>query len=159
MSFICYQLVFNIEIFLAIIGGLSTVFVATMRTVIRVLLWCTRKCGKTKEKCGRCLPAARYALALILSGIELSMAVLGMVLQGTGTSVNDTPGVMFLATHAAEILLVIGIIPTLLLLPWEDYKEKMDAKKDGEEHETSEMYKEKGNVEKANEVYKIITTV
>ena len=159
VSIICYQLVFNIEIFLAIIGGLSTVFVATMRTVIRVLLWCTRKCGKTKEKCGRCLPAARYALALILSGIELSMAVLGMVLQGTGTSVNDTPGVMFLATHAAEILLVIGIIPTLLLLPWEDYKEKMDAKKDGEEYEMSEVYKEKGNVEKADKVCKTITTV
>ena len=49
------------------------------------------------------------------------MAVVGMVLQGTGTSVNDTAGVMFLATHAAEILLVIGIIPTLLLLPWENY--------------------------------------
>ena len=52
------------------------------------------------------------------------MAIVGMVLQGTGTSVSDTnntPGVIFLATHAAEILLVIGIIPTLLLLPWENY--------------------------------------
>ena len=58
-------------------------------------------------KCGRCLQVARYVLVVILSGFELLMAV--VVLQGTGTSVSDTnntPGVIFLATHAAEILLV-----------------------------------------------------
>ena len=118
VSFICYQLTFNVEIFLAIIGGLSTVFVATMRTVIRALLWCTRKCGKINKKNAA---AARYIFFGILSLIELVSAIFGMVLQGTGTSDNDTPGVMFLATHAAEILLVFGIIPTLLLLPWEKY--------------------------------------
>ena len=67
---------------------------------------------------------ANYVLVVILSGFELLMAVVGMVLQETGTSISDTnntPGVIFLATHAAEILLVIGIIPTLLLLPWENY--------------------------------------
>ena len=128
VSFICYQLVFNVEIFLAIIGGLSTVFVATMRAIIRVLLWCTRKCGKTmQEKYRKCLKPARYAryfryaLFGIFSLIELLLAIFSMVLQGTGTSDNDTPGVMFLTTHAAEIVLAIGIIPTLLLLPWESY--------------------------------------
>ena len=57
---------------------------------------------------------------------------------------------------------MFGVIATLLWLPWEEYtkvyKEKMDAK-DGEEYEMSEVYKEKGNVEKADEVYKTITTV
>ena len=122
VSFICYQFVLNVELFLAVIGGLSTVFVFMMRAVIGVLLWCIRKCGKKK-----CLQVARYVLVLILSGSELLMAIVGMVLQGTGTSVdntNDTPGVIFFATHAAEILLVIGIIATLLLLPWEDYARK-----------------------------------
>ena len=118
VSFICYQLVFNVEIFLAIIGGLSTVFVVMMRVVIKVLLWCTRKCGKTNKKNAA---AARHIAFGILSFIELLMAVVGMVLQGAGTSDNDTPGVIFLATHAAEIVLIFGIIPTLLLLPWENY--------------------------------------
>ena len=140
VSFICYQLVFNVEIFLAIIGGLSTVFVVTMRAVIRVLLWCTKKYGKAmwlQGKCGKCLQAARYVLLVILSGFELLLAVVGMVLQGTGTNVNDTnntPGVIFLATHAAEILLVIGIVPTLLLLPWENYaREKINQSADKKE--------------------------
>jgi hypothetical protein len=132
VSIICYQFVLNVEIFLAVIGGLLTVFVVTMRAVIGVLLWCIRKCGNRyrmclQGKCGKCIPVARYVFVVILSGIEVLMVIVGMVLQGSGTSVNntnDTQGVTFLATHAAEILLVIGIVPTLLLLPWEDYATK-----------------------------------
>jgi hypothetical protein len=130
VSIICYQFVLNVEIFLAVIGGLLTVFVVTMRAVIGGLLWCIRKCENRmclQGKCRKCILVARYVLLVILSGFELLMVIVGVVLQGSGTSINDTndtQGVMFLATHAAEILLVIGIIPTLLLLPWEDYATK-----------------------------------
>ena len=114
-----------------------------MRAVIGVLVWCTKKYGKAmwlQGKCGKCLQAARYVLLVILSGFELLVTIVGMVLQGTGTNVNDTnntPGVIFLATHAAEILLVIGIIPTLLLLPWKNYaRESADEKSHRSENST-----------------------
>ena len=122
VSFVCYQFVFNIQLSLAVFGGLSTVFVFMMRAVIGLLLWCTRKCGK--GNCGKCLQAVRYILAIPFSAFELLMVIVGMALQTTGSSIdntNDTPGVIFLATHSAEILLVFGIIATLLLLPWEAY--------------------------------------
>ena len=125
VTFVCYQFVLNVELFLAVIGGLSTVFVFTMRATIKVLLsisvriynYCTGKCGK-------CLKAVWYVLVVITSAIELLLAIMGMVLGATGTSVdstNDTPEVVFLATHATEILLVFGIIATLLWLPWDKY--------------------------------------
>ena len=36
-------------------------------------------------------------------------------------SLDDTPEASFLAMHAAEILVIFGIITTLIWLPWEEY--------------------------------------
>ena len=124
VTFVCYQIVLNVELFLAVIGGLSTVFVFTMRAMIRLLLHLSTK-GCCTCKCG-CIRTgiARYVSIVITSAIELLLAILGLVFGGTGTNIdntNDTPGVIFLATHVAEILLIFGIMATLLWLPWEDY--------------------------------------
>ena len=118
VTFVCYQFVLNVELFLAVIGGLSTVFAFTMRLTIGALLSIS---VHLKGKYAKCTRALFVGFTILM---EPLLAIVGMVLQATGTNIdstNDTPGVIFLATHSAEILLVFGIIATLLWLPWEDY--------------------------------------
>lgn len=136
VSIVCYQFVLNVELFLVAIGGLSTVFVFTMRGVIKLCLRISVCCirDRTMGSEGarkKCLRVTRYAFVALTSLFEVGWAIMGMVLQGTGTNIDstiyDTPGVIFLATHAAEILLIFGVLTTLLWLPWEDYAKKFPA--------------------------------
>ena len=128
VTFVCYQLDFNVELFLAIVGGLLAFFVYTMKTAIQVLLFLSVSCldggCQDKNTCMKIGCVIRIAFTALTSVIEIVLVVVGMVLGATGSRVdntNDTPELIFFATHGAEILLIFGIIATLLWLPWEDY--------------------------------------
>ena len=128
VTFVCYRFEFNVELFLAIVGGLSTVFVFTMKATIGIILYSLDKCGcKKADGCCSSKRTVRIFIVTILSLLELGLVVVVMVLAATGSRfdmTNDTVGVIFLTTHASEILLVFGIIFTLLWLPWESYEAK-----------------------------------
>ena len=175
VTFVCFQLGLDIKHFLSTFGGLIAFFVYAMKTAVAVMLflsvWCQgggkdSKNVKRKRGCRTCLCVDRIVVAIIVSIIEIVLALVSFVWGVSGAEVDithNTPEFIFVASRASEVLIVFGVIATLLWLPWEEYtkayKEKMDAKKDGEEYEISEVYKEKGNVEKVDKVYETITTV
>ena len=146
ITFVCYQFVFNVELFLAVIGGLLAFFIYAMKTAIAVLLFLSVCClggceeeSKAESGCRRCLCVNRITVAIIVSGIEIVLAILCLVFGATSTTVdgiNDSPELIFVATHASEVLVVFGIIATLLWLPWEDYTkaQRERNRKGGEEY-------------------------
>ena len=141
ITFVCYQFVFNVELFLAVIGGLLAFFIYAMKTAIAVLLFLSVCClGGCEEEstaesgCRRCLCVKRIIVAVIVSFIEIALAIVCLVLGATGDTVdstNDTPELIFVATHASEVLVVFGIIATLLWLPWEDYTKANEEEVNG----------------------------
>ena len=144
VTFVCYQFDFNVELFLAIVGGLLAFFVYTMKTTIHALLFLSASClgGRRQDStCVKTTRAIRIVFAALASLIEIALVIVGMVLGATGSrvdSTNDTPELIFFATHGAEILLMFGIIATLLWLPWEDFGIRykvLKEKANSEEHE------------------------
>ena len=139
ITFECYQFTFNAELFFAVVGGLLA-FSILMMKVFTELFLCLGKCCQTCcqcckaqckccvaqcTKCYTCSYATRVIVASIASIVEVTFAVLGLVLGATGSTVDntdDTPELTFLAMHTAEILLICGAVATLLWLPWETYK-------------------------------------
>ena len=146
VTFQCYQFVFNVELFLAVIGGLLAFFIYAMKTTISVLLFLSVCClggcvddseggGKSKCTCKNCICAIRIGAAILTSLIEIVLAVVCLVIGATGSTVDsshDTPELMFLAMHASEVLVVFGIIATSLWLPWEDYTKMCKEKEEYE---------------------------
>ena len=131
VTFVCYQFVFSVELFLAVIGGLLAFFIYAIKTTIAVLLLiavcCLAGCergGNGESRCKKCVCGFRIIVAIFVSLIEIGVAIVCLVLGANGSnvdSVDDDPGVTFLAMHASEVLVVFGIIATLLWLPWEEY--------------------------------------
>ena len=148
VTFMCYQFVYDVKLFLAVIGGLLVFFIYTTKITIAVLLFlnvcclgrtCTRcfpcrcslphyrLCGPIARRCKSCLCMNRFLVAFIASIIEIALAISYLVLGVTGNTVvgtNDSPELIIVVTHALEVLVVFGIIATLLWLPWEDYVSK-----------------------------------
>jgi hypothetical protein len=124
VSFVCYQFIFNVELFLAVVGGLLALFIYTAKTTIALLLSLTVccLCGSTNTN-----KIVRIIVAVITSLIEIALAILCLVLGATGTTVDnteDTPELLFVSMHASEVLVAFGIVATLLWLPWEQYTSK-----------------------------------
>ena len=51
VTFTCFQFIYSVEVFLATLGGLSTVFMTTMKLSAGVLLWLSGCCKNCSEKC------------------------------------------------------------------------------------------------------------
>ena len=147
VTFVCYQFVFNVELFLAVIGGLLAFFIYAIKTTIGVFMFLTVCClgvciDDSEDKkgctCRRCWCVNRIVLAILVSVIEIVLAIVCLVLGATGSTVDnsqDTPELIFVATHGAEVLVVFGIIATLFWLPWEDYTRSYKNGSSKEEHE------------------------
>ena len=125
VTFVCYQKDFNFDLFLVATGGLLALGFFIMKTMIGVLLACTR-CSVKKCKCSDTrVYVIRIILAIGASVAELGMLILCLVFGATRLSRDDTsdpPEISFLVMNAAEILVVFGITATLFWLPWEEYK-------------------------------------
>lgn len=124
ITFICFQReFFNFELFLAVTGGLLAFAFIALNASIGLLLRITRYCmNKTTDTTA--LFVIRVIVIIVAIVVELAMAIVCLVLGATSDSadtVNDDPGVTFLTMHASEILVVVGIVATLLWLPWEEY--------------------------------------
>ena len=52
VTFVCYQFVFNVQLFLTVLGGLTAFFVVTIKTTTECLL-CLSKCCNRKGKCDK----------------------------------------------------------------------------------------------------------
>ena len=149
VTFVCYQFVLNVELFLAVIGGLLAFFIYAMKTTITVLLFLSVCClggcedeSKSEKGCRSCICVTRIGAAILASVIEIVVAVVCLVLGATGSTVdstNDTPELMFVAMHASEVLVVFGIIATSLWLPWEDYTKAYKKNANGKSPEEIEM--------------------
>ena len=145
VTFDCYQFAFNTELFMAVIGGLLAFFIYAMKITIQVLLFivvcCLAGCengSNNEKKCKRCVCVNRIVVAVIVSIIEIAVAIFCLVLGGSGMTVdstNDSPELVFVSMHASEVLVVFGIIATLLWLPWEDYTKPNAAENGREEYE------------------------
>ncbi len=126
VTFVCYQFIFNVELFLAVVGGLLALFIYTTKTTIALFLFLTVHClcGSTNTKIMCSCKIVRIIVVMITSLIEIALAILCLVLGVTGTTVDnteDTPELMFISIHASEVLVAFGIVVTLLWLPWEQY--------------------------------------
>ena len=124
VTFECYQLVYNAELFFAAMGGLLAFSIIMMKVLTEIFL-CLGKCTQSLgTHCQRCTFIIRILTATIAALAEVSFAVLGLVFGATGSTVDntdDTPELTFLAIHTAELLLLLGAAATLLWLPWETY--------------------------------------
>ena len=69
----------------------------------------------------KCICAIRICVVILASFMELVLAVFCLAIGDIVDSSHDPPEVIFLAMHASEVLVVVGIIATSLWLPWEDY--------------------------------------
>ena len=76
VTFACFRFVYNVEAFLATIGGLLTIFTITMKISTGVLLWLNESCNC----CTGCFingkHTARAILAVSVSLIEIALAVM-----------------------------------------------------------------------------------
>lgn len=127
VTFTCFQReFFSFELFLAAMGGLLAFAFIALNVSIGLLLRITRYCmSKTDDTTA--FFVIRVIVIITAIVIELAMAILCLVLGVTSVSadtVEDEPGVTFLTMHASEILVVVGIVATLLWLPWEEYVKK-----------------------------------
>ena len=124
VTFFCFQQEFNFDLFVAVIGGLLAFTFIALNASIGFLLRITQSC-MTKINL-KCMFWIRIIFIGIVIVIELAMAILCLALGVTRVSpdtVDDDPGVTFLTMHASEILATVGIVATLLWLPWEEYVE------------------------------------
>ena len=127
VTFECYQLVYNAELFFAAMGGLLAFSIIMMKVLTEIFL-CLGKCTQSLEThCQHCKLTTfiiRILLAATAAVAEVIFAILGLVFEATGSTVDntdDTPELTFLAMHTAELLLLFGAVATLLWLPWETY--------------------------------------
>ena len=124
VTFICYQKEFNLELLLVATGGLLALAFYVMKSTIGALLVLTRFLTK-KCKCHDTCPYVfRIIVAVSASVVEVVLVAVCLMFAVTGLTVdttNDPPALMFLAMHAAEILVIFGITATLIWLPWEEY--------------------------------------
>ena len=125
ITFFCFQNDdFNVELFMAITGGLLAFAFIALNVSIGFLLRITR-CIMSKITLVPIL-AVRVTAIILAVIAELVLALVCLVLAVSRTSVDavdDEPGVVFLTMHASEILVIVGIVATLLWLPWEKYVE------------------------------------
>jgi hypothetical protein len=173
ITFVCYQVALDGQKFLAIVGGLLSFFIYAMKGTITVMLflsvWCLgggregEKNTKSKNCCRRCLCVDRIVVAIVLSIIEIVVAIVCLSFGASGAAVDtvhNSPDIVFAAKYAPQVLLVFGVMATLLWLPWEEYskayKEKVDAQK-AEEH--TKACKEEANEKKAIEKYYKTNTI
>ena len=125
ITFFCFQNDdFNFELFMAITGGLLAFAFITLNVSIGFLLRITRSIMSKIPS----VPILRVRVTAIIIAVivELVLALVCLVLAVARTSVDavdDEPGVAFLTMHASEILVIVGIVATLLWLPWEEYVE------------------------------------
>ena len=123
VTFFCFQNdAFNFELFLAITGGLLAFAFIILNASIGVLLHITRSCMKKITSVP--ILAVRVTFIILAIIAELLAVIVCLVLAVVRTTVDaveDDPGVVFLAMHASEILVIVGIVATLLWLPWEEY--------------------------------------
>lgn len=123
VTFFCFQNdAFNFELFLAITGGLLAFAFIILNASIGVLLHITRSCMKKITLVP--ILAVRVTFIILAVVAELVAVIVCLVLAVVRTTVDaveDDPGVVFLSMHASEILIIVGIVATLLWLPWEEY--------------------------------------
>ena len=126
VTFTCFQFKWSVEAFLATFGGLSTVFMATMKLGSGVLLafsQCCKKCNCCKDKNTGKL-TIRIILAIIAAVIEVGLAITCFVFGASGALADlegNSTTFRFIAQHAVETLIVFGVLANLLWLPWEEY--------------------------------------
>ena len=147
VTFVCYEYEFNVELFLAIFGGLLAFFIYTVKTVIALMMFLSVCClggfesdSKGEKGCKRCLYAQRIVVAVLVSIVEIALAILCLVLGATGTNIDntyDSPGLIFLSMHSSELLVVFGILATLLWIPWEEFTVKRSS--DGDNSQGTEL--------------------
>jgi hypothetical protein len=138
VTFACFRFVYNVEAFLATIGGLLTIFTLTMKVSTGILL-------RLNESCNCCIGGwvngkhtIRAILAVAASVIEVALAAMCFAF-GTSGLLADSEGnstlLRFIAKNAVEALIIFGVVATLLWLPWEKYvKKPTQETPDGDVH-------------------------
>ena len=124
VTFDCFRFVYNVDAFLATMGGLLTIFTITMKVSTGVLLWLNESCYCCTGCCINEKHIIRAILATSASLIEIALAATCFVF-GTSGILADSEGnstlLRFIAEHAVEALIIFGVVATLLWLPWEKY--------------------------------------
>ena len=140
VTFTCFQFIYSVEVFFAILGGLSTFFMTTMKLTAGVLLWlngccsyCKNCCKKCCDCCTKCIDCynneyfklvTRTILIVVATVVEIALAAICFYFAVTGALVDDEGNstiLRFIAQHAVEALIVFGVVANLLWLPWEKY--------------------------------------
>ena len=119
VTFECYELIFNAELFFAVVGGLLAFGVAIIKIIVAIF-HCLGKYCQRSSTCGYVCCTFQFILAILASLVEVGIAVVAMVLGATGSEVDhvdDTCELTFLTMHVAEILLIWGAVTTLLWIP------------------------------------------
>ena len=136
VTFVCYQFVYNIDVFFATLGGFLAFAVLITKTVAQMLVFMGKCCQVCEsEGCKKVGYLCRVILAIAALLVEVGLAIVALVYGAAGSTVDDvddTPIEMFLVRHAAEILIACGATATLLWIPWEYLSKEETEQKDYE---------------------------
>ena len=133
VTFECYQIIFNAELFFAIIGGLLAFCIGVVKIIVKLFHCLDKPC----QRSSKCTCVVQSIFAIVASVAEVVVAVLAVVFGGTGSTVDhvdDTPLLTFLAMHTAEILLICGAVATLLWIPCGKFTKDSPTTEDGNEN-------------------------
>lgn len=136
VTFVCYQLVYNVQVFLAAAGGLLKIFPLALKLLAGILLCFFSKCLNCKC-CSHSNKFRFHCILLIFATVtEMGLALASFVFGVLGVSSDEeepSPVVKFFGMHASGALLVFGVFSTLLIFPWESIV-KPDKNKSKEIH-------------------------
>ena len=132
VTFRCFKCVNDLQIALAALGGLLSIFKIAIKLVFALLLFITRKSiikneqqfpSEKRKKCFKCL---RICIALLLAAAESSFGiVIGVAYAkhwlSIGTLADHKSTLYKVFEILNEPLVVIGVVTTALLLPLENY--------------------------------------
>ena len=140
VNFNCYQFVYDFEGSFGAVGGLLAIFVLAMRIAASITYSITefllKYCCKGNKVAFRVL---RIFLSFLFAGFD-AYAALILILLAVDTIRGDNETLFlvssvvggtfasFILNHGNQVLLIIGIVGSSLLLPFEDFV-KVDKKK------------------------------
>ena len=146
ITFFCFQNnYFNFERFMAITGGLLAFAFIALNVSIGFLLRITQSIMSKITSVPILVVRVTAIILAIIVELVLALVCLGMAgSRKSVDAVNDESDVAFLTMHASEILVVVGIVATLLWLPWEEYikyqKKCADGESNGASNDASNGY-------------------
>ena len=127
VQFTCFQYAYDVQGALATFGGLLALFQLTITAITSGLLAFMKYILFKMSTNRRRLIWIRRAISFVFGVIEISIAVLVIIVLPQLDEENVNKAKHFLHYHGGQMLVVIAVIATIPLLPLEEYVAETDT--------------------------------